>query len=232
MNCPLCGTGNDYGSDLCNHCGRPIKIGERDFLNDALLTRISQIAQHNFRQGNFLQAINDISEYIEIVDTDPGAYVFRGKLYDYLSYGSNLNHREVRNILTQGIEDFSHAIFLDPNNTVAYYNRGNTFLARKDFDFALDDFSKVIYMSSDDDLNKVMSYSLSAFAHEKLGDLDQAMIEHEKALSIDSQNEFAISLRDDFLRRNMNSEISSKRLFLFCGTLILVVIFFYFVIKS
>ena len=232
MNCPLCGTRNNYESDRCNHCGRPIKIGESDFLNDDLLTRISQIAQHNFRQGNFLQAINDISEYIEIVDTDPGAYVFRGKVYDYLSYGSDLNNREVRNILTRGIEDFSHAISLDPNNTVAYYNRGNTFLARKDFDFALDDFSKVIYMSSDDELNKVMSYSLSAFAHEKLGDLDQAMIEHEKALSIDSQNEFAISLRDDFLRRNMNSEVSSKKVFVFCGTLILVMIFFYFVIKS
>ena len=65
-------------------------------------------------------------------------------------------------------------------------------------------------MSSDDDLNKVMSYSLSAFAHENLGDLDQAMIEHEKALSIDSQNEFAISLRDDFLRRNMNQAFKRK----------------------
>jgi len=228
----LCGTVNNHDSALCNHCGRPIKIGESDFFNDELLRRISQIAQHNFRQGNFLQAIKDISEYIEIVDTDPGAYVFRGKLYDYLACGSNLKNREVRKILTQGIEDFSHAIFLDPNNPIAYYNRGNAFLARKDFDFALDDFSKVIYMSSDDEPNKVMSYSLSAFAYEKLGDLDQAMSEHEKALRVDSQNEFAKSLRDDFLRRNMNSELSSKKLFVFCGTLILVVIFLYIIIKS
>ena len=57
-----------------------------------------------------------------------------------------------------------------------------------------------------------MAYSLSAFAYEKLGDLDQAMIDHENALEIDSTNEFAILLRDDYLRRTKQSQITLKNL--------------------
>ena len=232
MNCPLCGTVNNNELDLCNQCGRPIRFGASGFLDNELLSKISQIAQHNFRQGNFHQAIKDINEYIQIEDSDPAAYIFRGKLYDYLAHGPDLSNREVRNILTQGIEDFSHAIFLDPDNSIAYFNRGNAFLARTDFDFALDDFSKVISLSSDDELIKVMAYSLSAFAYEKLGDLDQAMIDHENALEIDSTNEFAILLRDDYLRRTKQSQITLKNLIASGVILIFVMIFFYFMIRS
>ena len=149
-----------------------------------------------------------------------------------MAHGPDLSNREVRNILTQGIEDFSHAIFLDPDNSIAYFNRGNAFLARTDFDFALDDFSKVISLSPDDELNKVMAYSLSAFAYEKLGDSDQAMIDHENALEIDSTNEFAILLRDDYLRRTKQSQITLKNLIASGVILIFVMIFFYFMIRS
>ena len=232
MNCPLCGAINPEESDLCKNCGKPIPLKDSDFFNDELASRIGQIAQHNFRQGNFHQAINDISEYIEIDDGDPAAYIFRGKLYDVLSYESNLNRREVGKILTQSIDDFSHAIFLSPNNTIAFYNRGNAFLARKDFDFALDDFSRVINLSSDVDPNKAMSYSLRGFAYENLGDLDQAMIEYEKALRIDPGNNFTLLLKEEFLRRSIKSEGRNKMFFLCVGILILMLSFFFLMVKS
>ncbi|MDR2717935.1 MAG: tetratricopeptide repeat protein [Treponema sp.] len=65
-----------------------------------------------FKNGQFKNAITDLTKVIEINPKDSEAYLRRGICYRYMEY---FNH---------AIEDYSKAIEINPRYAEAYYNRG------------------------------------------------------------------------------------------------------------
>jgi tetratricopeptide (TPR) repeat protein len=63
-----------------------------------------------------------------------------------------------------------------PNDAQAYYNRGNCYLHKKDYDRALADFSKAIEINP----NLGVAYNNRAFIYEKKGDTARAEADRKK----------------------------------------------------
>ena len=93
---------------------------------------------------NFDNAIDDLSIYLQIDSTSSLAYwqraVCQAKINEFnASQGTNI---ELQNANVLG--DLSDAIQLAPQNAYLYYNRGNLYAQRNDYQRAIDDYTKAI----------------------------------------------------------------------------------------
>lgn len=82
--------------------------------------------------------------------------------------------------LAKAIDDYTHAIELDPRFAVAYENRGAMYFAQKDDERALADFQKAIELDSKD----AFAYAGRGRIFERRGDRDAANADYERALSL------------------------------------------------
>jgi tetratricopeptide (TPR) repeat protein len=93
---------------------------------------------------NFDNAIDDLSIYLQIDSTSSLAYwqraVCQAKINEFnASQGTNIE-LQTANVLG----DLSDAIQLAPQNAYLYYNRGNLYAQRNDYQRAIDDYTKAI----------------------------------------------------------------------------------------
>jgi tetratricopeptide (TPR) repeat protein len=93
---------------------------------------------------NFDNAIDDLSIYLQIDSTSSLAYwqraVCQAKINEFnASQGTNIE-LQTANVLG----DLSDAIQRAPQNAYLYYNRGNLYAQRHDYQRAIDDYSKAI----------------------------------------------------------------------------------------
>jgi tetratricopeptide (TPR) repeat protein len=82
----------------------------------------------------------------------------------------------------EGIESFSKAITIDPNNSLTYYNRGYSFMKLEDFTAAILDFKRSIELDSS---NKKTFINLGR-CYTNLKDQEIAINVYKKGLEIDS----------------------------------------------
>ena len=93
---------------------------------------------------NFDSAIDDLSTLIQIDSTAVLAYwqraVCQAKINEFnASQGTNIDLKSA-NVLS----DLCEAISLSPQNAYLYYNRGSLYALRRDYQRALDDFSRAL----------------------------------------------------------------------------------------
>ena len=98
---------------------------------------------------NFDNAIDDLSIYLQIDSTSSLAYwqraVCQAKINEFnASQGTNVDLQSA-NVLG----DLSDAIALDPQNAYLYYNRGNLYVQRNDYQHAIDDYTRAIELEAD-----------------------------------------------------------------------------------
>lgn len=82
------------------------------------------------------------------------------------------------------ISDYSKAIKINPRDSKAYNNRGNSKSALKDNDGAIADYSKAIEINSNDEL----AYFNRGNTKGALGDYDGAIADHSKTIEINPNN--------------------------------------------
>ena len=95
---------------------------------------------------NFDNAIDDLGIYLQIDSTSSLAYwqraVCQAKINEFnASQGTNTD-LQTANVLG----DFSDAIQLSPKNAYLYYNRGNLYALRNDYQRAIDDYTSAIML--------------------------------------------------------------------------------------
>ncbi|WP_083556423.1 tetratricopeptide repeat protein [Hyphomicrobium sp. NDB2Meth4] len=106
------------------------------------------------------------------------AYPAKDRAGAYLNRGTAWNNK---GDLAKAIEDYSHAIELDPGFALAYTNRGAMYVNQKDDERALADFQKAIAL---DEKSAAFAYAGRGGIFERRGDRDAANADYEKALSL------------------------------------------------
>lgn len=176
-----------------------------DFIDKKKLESLTYFykGQKSFDNGDFKQAIEDYSKYLEANTTDFKAYNYRG-----LAYVKTKDFKK-------GITDFTKAISLDPKYSAAYNNRGEAYFKLEEYEKAEKDFSKTIQMEPDNteawysrglayskdevydkaisDFTKVIeqdpafaySYVNRGFCHYERKNYELAMNDWEKAIRLD-----------------------------------------------
>ncbi len=81
----------------------------------------------------------------------------------------------------QAIADYTEAIELDPDNAMAYNNRGLVYYNLGDLEQAIRDYTKAIELDS----KFALAYSNRGFAYYHSGDLEQAISDFNKAIELD-----------------------------------------------
>ena len=81
----------------------------------------------------------------------------------------------------KAISDFDEAIRLDPNYTLAYCNRGNTYSDHGYFDKAISDYNEAIRL----DPNYTLAYYDRGNAYYRHGNLDKAISDYSEAIRLD-----------------------------------------------
>jgi len=106
--------------------------------------------------GEALQyAIDDFTRAIELAASDPEAssmsvpyvYTMRGSCLSYRSLGYSGSSKPQRGDYERAIADFDKAIELDPNYTMAYYEKGNCHEYHKEIEKARRAFEKLLSIS-------------------------------------------------------------------------------------
>ncbi len=95
------------------------------------------------------------------------------------------------------IANFSEAIRLKPGNSMAYYNRGNVYSDKGDYDKAIADYSEAIHFEPD----YIAAYNDRANAYGYKGDLDKAIADETEALRLNSDFVQAYHARGVFYDR-------------------------------
>ncbi len=89
------------------------------------------------------------------------------------------------NDLEQAIFFFNKSIELKEDFDISYFNRGYTYLQRKDYSEALSDFVKSIRLTGNDTIAKYAFTNIAYLKRNKIKDLDGALNAIDRALKID-----------------------------------------------
>ena len=152
-------------------------------------------------------AIDYFTEALRLNPNMSPAYVLRGRsLFASVSYITNVsdNFSNVKAIISQGqqisadqlliyeqaIEDFSHAIHIDPNNAHIYFERGRIYLFIGETDRAINNFNQAIRLNP---------YYTSAYSERGL------------TYSMNGNNDLAIADFDRVIRLEPNSTTYNNR---------------------
>jgi tetratricopeptide (TPR) repeat protein len=91
----------------------------------------------------------------------------------------------------QAISEFSEALRLDPNNALAYANRGDAYRLKGDLERAIADFGEALRLNPSNPL----AYINQGIAYRLKGDYDRAVADYTEALRLDPNNALAYNNR-------------------------------------
>ncbi len=100
------------------------------------------------------------------------------------------------------IKTCKHAIELDENNSLSYYNMGNALLGKKEYDNAIGNYQKAVELTPD----YVIAWSNMGLAYELSEDFDNALKFLKKAVEIDKDNSIAWYRMGNVYKHMNNSE--------------------------
>lgn len=131
--------------------------------------------QYNAALPLFESALELVQE--ESVETLRGLNV--AKIYFYVGHIHNVIYKEPE----QAIDDFTKAINLQPNDTLAYINRGTAYTLQHQFDMALRDYNKAIELAP----NNALGYIGRGIVYQRQNEpnLNQALEDYNTAIELD-----------------------------------------------
>jgi tetratricopeptide (TPR) repeat protein len=135
------------------------------------------------KQGDINSAIADFSLSISLNPTKE-AYAERGKIY----------FEKERYSLA--INDFTKAIEINPSPEL-YKLRGKSYLAQNMYDEVIEDGTQLVNLEPDNS----ESYNLRLQAYVEAGRLDEALQDCSRALQLDSQNLFALAIKEIYTKK-------------------------------
>ena len=116
--------------------------GIKDFTKDRALL-IERAVAYTVVQ-NFDEAINDLSAYIQTDSTSSVAYWQRAVCQALMNEFTQSQGMEANLKTARTLSDFEEAIRRNPQNAFLYYDRGNVYASRQDYQHAIDDYTKAI----------------------------------------------------------------------------------------
>ncbi len=146
-------------------------------------------ASHYYKNGNakmqlkdYSGAIKDYEKAIELQEDFKEVYYTRAICY------SNLEK------YNKAMADFNKAIEIDPEYANAYNNRA-FYVKEKtgDYSGAIEDYTKFLELNEEN--NNAFAYSNRGHAKYKVNQIDEALIDIEKSISLDSTNSFVYKNR-------------------------------------
>jgi tetratricopeptide (TPR) repeat protein len=149
-------------------------------------------------RGDYEMAIEDFTEALTLNQNLSAAYLLRGRaLFASISYvtsaGENFSSVSTRftdvAIITaaqrqaydRAIADFTEAIKLDPNSSIAYQERGDAYYYKGDNDQAIADYNQAIRLSP----NVASTYNSRGDTYRAKGDHDRAIADFTQAIRLD-----------------------------------------------
>jgi lipoprotein NlpI len=95
---------------------------------------------------------------------------------------------------------------LDPNHERAYYDRGEVYIDKDDYDRAIQDFDEAIHLNSND----AKAYNNRGVAYQKKGDYSRAIQDYDQAIRLNANYTIAYSSRGYayFAQSNSNAAIA------------------------
>jgi tetratricopeptide (TPR) repeat protein len=182
-----------YGED-----NKPMPQTAGTFLDRGILFAI---------RGDYEMAIEDFTEALTLKPNLSAAYLLRGRAFfasasyiitveeNFSSVGIISKSGSIT--FSQGqaydkaIADYTEAIRLDPNSSIAYEERGNAYGGKKDYDRAIADFTQAIRL----DPNNTSAYNNRGLAYGDKGDYDRAIADFTQTIRLDPNNASAYNNR-------------------------------------
>jgi len=131
----------------------------------------SELGDKHFRNGQYEEAIKAYTEYLRLEPTHIKSLYNRGRAYEELGKYS------------EALEDFNKVLKEDPQNANALLSITSDFYYRqKDYENTIYHAEKVLKIEE-----SAMAHTLMGKAHQKLGNLKEAMAAYDAAISVDKE---------------------------------------------
>lgn len=156
------------------------------------------IIYHN--QGDFLKSIDQYSKgiSIEIIDSVSASYCYCNRARVYVEL----------NEYNEALDDFSHAIQLNPTDAELLYQRGLFYLkSTQEYEKALNDFSNAIDL---DNSNKDYIYLRGLLLFDYLNQDKKAIEDFQKVLWLDSLDVFTINAIGNVYQKQGKLDLAIK----------------------
>jgi len=174
--------------EAINDFNKAIELGKDDF--HVYFNRGKSHAGNNQHD----EAISDFDKAIELDEDSYDAYLNRGEIYFRIgkkSYRALTHHKRHMGYsgkdgdyespeLDNAIDDFTSAIRLNPEDSIAYRRRGDTFCKLDKYDKALSDFEKVIDLAPQDPF----AYLSRGNAYHGKKEYDNAISDFDEAVEL------------------------------------------------
>jgi tetratricopeptide (TPR) repeat protein len=158
-------------------------------------------------RGEYEMAIADFNEALKLNPNLAAAYILKGRALvasvaklssiedsfssiTILIQSGQVSEEYIR-VYDQAIENFTHAIRLDPNFAGAYNIRGYAYQAKNDTDRAIADYNQAIRL----DPNFALAYSNRGSVYFDMGDYDHAIDDYTQAIRLNPNNSYVYSNR-------------------------------------
>jgi tetratricopeptide (TPR) repeat protein len=167
-------------------------------LNPKMVEAYEKRAVHYFLQWQLDKAISDYNRVIALKPNDVNAYLMRGLAYFKQEYGEgysaelknlkfHLSKQEVPDFsesLERAIDNFSHAIELDPQLASAYSYRAMAYRIKGMIKEAFHDATMVIQLNSDPK-STARAYKTLSKIYQKLGRNELSEANFQKSVALD-----------------------------------------------
>ena len=138
---------------------------------------ILQRAVANSGVQNFMDAINDLTIYIQEDSTSALAYWQRAVCQAKLNQYKAAKGTEAKLVIQGATDDINKAMAISKDNACLYYNRGNLHAMNKDYDKAIADYTEAIRLDNslaEAYFNRGIAYARSGKTEEAIRDLSKA----------------------------------------------------------
>ena len=133
-------------------------------------------------------ALNDFSKALTYDLNFAPAFQSRAGIYDlYSERFTNINKDSCAYYFSLALNDFNHALDLNPNLYDIYVNRGVAYGKYGDFNHSIEDFNTYLAKFPDN----ASAYSNRGLAYNGLKLYDSALVDYNRAIELDSLNEGA-----------------------------------------
>ena len=143
-------------------------------------------------QNTFKEAYVELEKALKIADTIDNEELRNEETNNLIKlYTEQLNNEAKQGLDNQKfdvvIEICRHAIELDENHSVSYFNMGNAFLSKKEYNDAIENYQKAVKLAPD----YVIAWSNMGLSYELKEDYDNALKFLKKAVETDKDNSMA-----------------------------------------
>ncbi|MCL2194247.1 MAG: tetratricopeptide repeat protein [Treponema sp.] len=133
-----------------------------------------------------------------------------GDNFDHVAGVVTLGHatNEQTRIFNQAIGDFTNAIRLDPDNTIAHFERGIAYMNIGEVDRAMADYNRAVMLNP----NSARIISARGLGHRQRGEFDRAIADFHEGIRLDPNHAIVFHHRGSahLSRGNLDPAIADR----------------------